>query len=127
MDDQFDKDRVNCAITQMTAAADAAEEAARAKAAAKGKGKAARVLEGAVEGTQEEVPVWNELVHVDHPVRYFEPHRGLKIVAKVARKEVVANGATTGRPVVAESVSFQWYLTEKAWEYSNSDDDVAAA
>jgi len=126
VDDQFDKDRVNCAITQMTAAADAAEAAAKAKAAVKGK--AQRVLEGgAVEGTQEEVPVWNELVHVDHPVRYFEPHRGLKIVTKVARKEVVANGAETGRPVVAESFSFQWYLTEKAWEFAGNDDDLPAA
>ena len=40
---------------------------------------------------------------------------------------VVANGAETGRPVVAESFSFQWYLTEKAWEYSARDDDAAAA
>jgi hypothetical protein len=120
VDDVYDKDRVNCAIVEMAYAAKKRVEAAQARRdVAQGKAKPKtepEVEDATTEGDGGDVAP-PEMVHVDHPVRFFDPSRGLEIVAKVAPKEARSTGIEKGRPVAAEVFSFQWYLTAGAAEY----------
>ena len=114
VDDTADKHRVNCAVSQMMDALKekAAEDAA--KAAAPGAQPAAL---GGGDGLEQEAPVFYDVVHVDHPVRYFEPHWGVKIVAKVASLDAVQKAKEGSSIATAEAFAFDWYVTEAAVPY----------
>ena len=110
MDDENDKMRVQCAVSQIHAAIENSKE---------GKNKVGEV------GFDEYGDFnFKELVGVHHPVRYFDPSQGTDIVAKVTSKDYVAgHDAPAKVPLTAEVFSFKWSLSNKAFEYNEIDED----
>jgi hypothetical protein len=103
MDDDNDKMRVQCAVSQIHAAI------------LNSKNKEEEGIGMDELGDFE----FKEVVGVHHPVRYFDPSRGTEIVAKVTSKDSLpSHDSPTQIPLSAEVFSFRWALSDKAVEFN---------
>eukprot|EP01138_Halocafeteria_seosinensis_P015562 gb/GECG01015881.1/.p1 GENE.gb/GECG01015881.1/~~gb/GECG01015881.1/.p1 ORF type:complete len:1150 (+),score=214.30 gb/GECG01015881.1/:1-3450(+) len=106
MDDDNDKMRVQCAVSQIHTAI------------LNSKNKDSREEEGVGRDELGDFE-FREVVGVHHPVRFFDPSRGTEIVAKVTAKDYLpSHDAPTQIPLAAEVFSFRWALSENTVEFS---------